>query len=128
MQLGTLQIDTFSGKAILGKMEVSFEQWYHKVQCVKDHYPKSVVWESIVRLLKGAVVDMAQYMGPTTSMAHILQKLTVIFGTMASFDVLLQNFYKVTQGNYKKVPPFATRLEGTLNQLRLHYLRRVTDL
>ena len=38
----------------------------------------------------------------------------VIFGTVASFDVLMQNFYKVTQGNHEKVPSFTTRLEGTL--------------
>ena len=105
-----------------------FEQWYHKVQCVKDHYLESVVWESIVRSLKGTVVDMAWCMGPTTSVAHILQKLTIIFGTMVSFDVLMQNFYKVTQGNHKKVPSFATRLEGTLHQIRLQCPGRVTDL
>ena len=35
---------------------------------------------------------MAWYMGPTTSVAHILWKLSVIFGTVASFDVLMQNF------------------------------------
>ena len=58
-------------------------------------------------------------MGPTTSVAHILQKLTVIFGTVASFDMLMQNFYKVTQSNREKVPSFATRLEGSLNQIRL---------
>ena len=57
-----------------GKVQVSFEQWYHEVQCVKDHYPESVVMESIVRSLKGTVADIAQYIGPTTSMAHILQK------------------------------------------------------
>ena len=79
-----------------GKIEVTFEQWYHKVQCIKDHYPESVVWESFIRSLKGAVADMAWYMGPTTNMTHILQKLAVIFGTMASFNVLMQNFYKVT--------------------------------
>ena len=62
-----------------GKMEVSFEQWYHKVQCVKDHYPESVVRESILHSLKGAVANIARYMGPTTSIPHILQKLTVIF-------------------------------------------------
>ena len=73
-------------------------------------------------------MDMAQYMGPTTSMAHILQKFTVIFGTMAAFKVLMQNFYKVTQGNYEKAPFFARRLEGTLNQIRLQCPRRVTDL
>ena len=43
----------------------------------------------------------------------------VIFGTVASFDVLVQNFYKVTQGNHEKVPSFATRLERTLNQIQL---------
>ena len=78
-----------------GKMEVSFEQWYHKVQCIKDHYMEVVVLESIVRLLKGIVADMAWYMLPTTIVAHILQRLTIIFGTVVLFDILMQNFYKV---------------------------------
>ena len=77
-----------------------------------DHYPELVVQESTVRSLKGAVADMAQYMGPTTSVSHILQKLTIIFGTMVSFVVLIQNFYKVTQGNHEKIPSFTTRLES----------------
>ena len=59
---------------------------------MKDHYLELLVWESIVRSLKGAAADM----GPTASVSDILQKLTVIFGTVASFDVLMQNFYKVT--------------------------------
>ena len=127
LHLGTPQINTFSGKATLGKTEVSFEQWHHEVQCMKDHYPESVVWESIVRSLKGAAVDMARCMGPITSVSNILQKLTVIFGTVVLFDVLMQNFYKVTQGNHKKVPSFATRLEGTLNQIWLKCPSRIAD-
>ena len=98
-----------------GETEVSFEQWKHEAQCIKDHYPELVVRESIVRSLKGVVADMAWYMGPIASISEILQKLTVIFGTVVSLNVLMQNFYKVTQGNHEKVPPFATRLEGTLN-------------
>ena len=94
LQLGTPRINTFSGKAIPGKTEVSFTQWNHEVQYIKDHYPESVVQESIVRSLKGAVADMARYTGPTTSVSNILQKLTVIFGMVASFDVLMQNFYR----------------------------------
>ena len=70
---------------------------------------------------------MAWYMGPTTSMAHILQKLSIIFGTVASFDVLMQNFHKVTQGNHEKVPSFTTRLEGTLNLIQLQCPWRITD-
>ena len=44
-----------------------------------------------------------------------------------SFDVLMQNFYKVTQSTHEKVPSFATRLEGTLNQIRLQCPRRIMD-
>ena len=68
---------------------------------------------------------MARYVGPTASIDHILQKLSVIFGTVASFGILMQNVYKVTQGNNEKVPSFATRLEGTLNQIQLQCPRRM---
>ena len=67
-----LRINTFSSKPTSGKTEVSFEQWNYEVQCVKDHYPELVVQESIVRSLKGAVADVAQYMGPTASVSDIL--------------------------------------------------------
>ena len=66
-------------------------------------------------------------MDPTASVAHILQKLTVIFGTVVSFYVLMQNFYKITQGNHEKVPSFAMRLEGTLNHIKLQCPRRIMD-
>ena len=75
--------------------------------------------ESIIRSLKGAVEDMVCYMGPTASVSEILEKLSVIFGMVASFDMLMQNFYKITQGGSEKVPSFVTRLEGTLNQIRI---------
>ena len=71
---------------------------------------------------------MSQYMGPTASVAHIFRKLLVIFGTVASFNVLMQNFYEVMQGNNKKVPSFSMRLEEPLNQIRLQWPRRMTYL
>ena len=70
--LGTPRINTFSGKAMPGKTKVLFEQWNHEVQCVKDRYPELVVWESIVRSLKGAVVHMAWYMGHPASVSKNL--------------------------------------------------------
>ena len=75
LRLVTPRINTFSGDATPGKTEVSLEQWYCEVQYIKDHYLESVVWESIIRSLNGAAADMAQYMGPTTGVTHILQKL-----------------------------------------------------
>ena len=127
LDLSTPRINTFSGEAMPGKAEVSFEQWNHDVQYIKDHYLESVVWESIVRSLKGVTADMAWYMGPTAGVSKTLQKLTVIFGTVALFNVHMQNFYKVTQGNHEKVPSFTTRLEGTLSQIRLKCPGRIAD-
>ena len=43
LQIGTPKISTFSGNMAPGKTEVSYEQWSHEVQCIKDHYPEVVV-------------------------------------------------------------------------------------
>ena len=94
LRIGTPKISTFSGNIAPGKTEVSYEQWSHEVQCIKDHYPESVVRESIMQSLKGAAADMACYMGPTASVSKILEKLLVIFGTITSFNVLMQIFTK----------------------------------
>ena len=126
LQISTPKISIFSGEVASSKTKVSYEQLSHKVQCIKDHYLESVVRESIMQSLRGAVADMACYMGPTASVSEILEKLSIIFGTVASFDILMQNFYKILQGN-KKVPSFATRLEGTLNQIRIKCPSRIAD-
>ena len=126
LQISTPKISTFSGDVAPGKTEVSYKQWNHEVQCIKDHYPELVVRESIMQSLRGAVVDIACYMGPTASVSEILEKLSIIFGMVASFDVLMQNFYKISQGN-EKVPSFATRLEGTLNQIRIKCPSRIAN-
>ena len=57
-QISTPKISTFSGNVAPSKTEVSYEQWSHEVQCIKDHYPESVVRESIMWSLKGAAADM----------------------------------------------------------------------
>ena len=63
-----------------------------------------MVQESIMRSLKGAVADMAWYIGPTASVSDILDKLTVIFGTVALFDVLMQIFIKSHMEIMKRCP------------------------
>ena len=72
-------------------------------------------------------MDMAGYMGPTTSMTHILQKLAVIFGTVASFDVLMQKIYTVTQCNHKKVR-LCHKAGRDPQPIRLQCPRRMMDL
>ena len=126
LQIGSPKISTFSCNMAPSKTEVSYKQWSHEVWCIKDCYLESVVRESIMQSLRGAAADMACYMGPTAGVSEILEKLSVIFGTVASFDILKQNFYKISQGN-EKVPSFVTRLDGTLNQIRIKCPDRIAN-
>ena len=41
----------------------------------------------------------------------MINKLELVYGTMASFDILMQNFYKL-QGKMEKVMLYVTQLEG----------------
>ena len=81
----------------------------HSQLAIKGHSPEVVIWESIIQSLQGAAADIARYMGPTTSVDHILCKLLVIFEMVALFNVLIENFYKVSHGSNEKFPSFATR-------------------
>ena len=126
--MGTPCISTLRGDGPPGKTVVSFEQLYHEVWCIKDHYPEVVVWESVIWSLKGApwiwlgiwVPPLAFTIYCTNCQSFLAQKPCL----MCPF----KDFYKVSQGNNEKVPPFATRLEGTLNQIQPQCPGRMTGL
>ena len=125
--MGTPCINAFSSDATPEKTELSFEQWYHEVPCIKDHYPEEVVQESIIQSLKGAVADMTRYVGPTTTVDHIVHTVSHLWHC-GLIQCVHAKLYKVSQGNNKKVPSFAMKLEGTLNQIELQCPGRMMDL
>ena len=60
------------------------------------------LWEEIVQSLCGAAADLVQYLGLQTLLSEIINKLELVYGTVASFDILMQNFYKLQQGRTEK--------------------------
>ena len=53
-------------------------------------------------------------------MSEIVNKLELVYGTVAAFDILMQNFYKL-QGKTEKVMLYVTQLEA-LNVVQQEYL------
>ena len=47
--------------------------------------------------------------------SEMIKRLELVYGTMASFDILMQNFYKLQQGKTEKLTVHVTQLEGVLN-------------
>ena len=48
----------------------------------------------------------------------IIKKLTIVYGNVKSFDLLMRDFYHTDQGEEATIPSFATQIEGLLSQIR----------
>ena len=70
---------------------------------------------------------MARFLGPSPSVDAILDKLDSLYGSVSSFDVMMQGFYRESQGRSKSVAHYLARLEGKLNGIWVKYLNRVSE-
>ena len=52
---------------LMGRLRCLLSSGTMRYSVLKDHYPDTVVWGSIIQSLKGPAADIARYMGPTTS-------------------------------------------------------------
>ena len=120
-QCGTLRtsvpiVHTFSGDTAT-KGDVSFEQWHYEVESLLGVYNDSTIKEVINRSLKGAAADTVRVLGPKASVEQILEEMSIIFGTVSSFDVMKQQLYSMVQGESESVSLFATRMKSLLSKI-----------
>ena len=54
-------------------------------------------------------------------MAEIINKLELVYGTVASFDIWMKKNYKLQQNQLEKVTLYVTQLEGALNAVQHEY-------
>ena len=102
--------------------EVSFEQWVFEVKSVMQSQIEATLMEGMVQSLHWAVADLVWYLGPQALVSEIINKLELVYGTMASFDILMQNVYKLQQDRTEKVTMYVTWLEGAVNVVQQEYL------
>ena len=65
--------------------------------------------------MKGAAGDTVHNMGPDASLDTIIKKLSIIYGNVKSYDILMGDFYHTDQGEDETVTSFATCIEGLLS-------------
>ena len=49
------------------------------------------------------------------------------YGTVLGYDVLMQQLYAVHMEKYERVESYATRMEGSLNQIQVKFLGMNSD-
>ena len=57
--------------------------------------------EAIVKSLIGSAADVIRHLGPIVEVSKIMAKLETVYGSIASFDTLMQKFYCITQEKFK---------------------------
>ena len=71
---------------------------------------------------------MFRFLGPASSVDTILDNLDSLYGLVSTFDVMMQGFYKESQGRTKSVAHYIARLEGKLNKIQVKNLNRASEV
>ena len=69
--------------------------------------------------LGGAAANLVTYLGKKATVQQIIGELELGHRTVVSFDILMQNFYKLQHGRNDKLQGFINKLEGALDAVQL---------
>ena len=84
--------------------------------------------EAIFGSLKKNTADIARGLGPETTVDKVLELLDGVFGRKSSPDVLMQDFYKITQDPKDKVGNFGIRLKVAFDRIIVFHPESLTQL
>ena len=65
-------------------------------------------------VLKSNCNQFSKIYGESRRREETVSKLETVYGIVASFDVLIQYFHKISQDPNEKIPAYTTRIEGAL--------------
>ena len=76
--------------------------------------------------MKGSAANIARGLGPETTVDKVLELLDGVFGRKTNPDVLMQDFYKITQDTKEKVSNFGIRLKVALDRILVFHPESLT--
>ena len=123
----TPRLSFFSGEDSPGKNKKTYEQWIFDVKTIRPSYPEGLLKEAIFSSLKGSAADIARGLGPETTVDKVLELLDGVFGRKTNPDVLMQDFYKITQDAKEKVSNFGIRLKVALDRILVFHPESLTS-
>ena len=62
------------------------------------------------------------------SVNAILDKLESLYDSVSTFDVMMQGFYRESQGRSESIAHYIARLEGKLNEIQVKHPKRVSEV
>ena len=103
------------------KDTVHFEQWYHAISDACRNFSKPLVRAAITKSCVGNAADAMCCLTPGATLDDILEKFKWLYGSVESYDTLIQEFYCIVQGKSEKVQTFVLHLEWALKAIKQQY-------
>ena len=100
------------------KDTVQFEQWYHAISDAWKNFSEQLVRAAITKYCIGDAADAMCCLAPGATLDDILEKFKWLYGSVESFDTLMQEFYRIAQGKNEKVQTFVLHLERALKAIK----------
>ena len=89
------KLNLFSGEEVPGKHEISFNRWLFEVRTIQQSYAETLVWEAIIRSVRGWAADLVSFLGTNADVEKIISKFETVYGTVLGYDVLMHHLYGV---------------------------------
>ena len=83
-----------------------------------ENFNEQVVRAAITKSCVGDAADAMCCLPPGATLDDILEKFKWLYGSVESFETLMQEFYSIPQGKSEKVQTFVLHLERPLNAIK----------
>ena len=115
----TPRVGFFSGEIPVKGDQLTFEQWEYEVRgyVEQDLYSRPVLKDAVLRSLRGPAKDSIRHLPSSASIGNVIDALQVKYGTVSSYDVLIQKLYCDSMQEEDTVSSFATRLESQVSRI-----------
>ena len=99
------------------KDTVRFEQWLHSISDNRKNFNNQWVKAAINKSCVEDAADAICCLPPRATLDDIIKKFKWLYGSVESFDTLMQEFYQIVQGKSKRIQIFVLHLEWALKAL-----------
>lgn len=110
------KIPQFSGISTIPKGEISYPEWRFEVNCLLNdpEMSDSIILQAVRSSLRGTARKMLLPMGESASARQIINKLDALYGDTSSNEMLMQEFFNLSQNSDESVTEYSCRLELAL--------------
>ena len=135
---GSPSVQGVSGTTFLNKMPrlplfsgterekdtVRFEQWLHSISDARKTFNNQWVRAAINKSCVGDAADAICCLPPRATLDDIIEKFKWLYGSVESFDTLMQEFYQIVQGKSERVQTLHSMYNSILNAITFSEWRR----